>query len=318
MAMTNETTLTTLTELVYGEWINPFILSYAENYKNPSQFLLKMDPQNGSGTVSAPRWVSNEGDVNDEGAAVDTEYDATETTDLSNTALETLDSTFSLSEYGLMRTVTDRVVESAQSAASLFVSLTPNAASTLMAASNQTACALFGSFTNTSGDVTADPLTIAFLDDAIYDLAERGVTGELVGILHHDQVRDYFNAIQSTGSSLTVYGGAADRQMAADASPDQGRNVDGFAFRYKGTDFYRNGLCSTANTGANVVGAIFARGDIPAQADMAAIGQGSLREFRVETQRDASARATEFVFTMVWGCGIVNDAHGQGLISDKA
>ena len=65
--MANETTLTTLTELVHSEWINPFILSYAANYKNPSQFLLRMDPLNGSTTVSAPRWVSDEGDVNDEG-----------------------------------------------------------------------------------------------------------------------------------------------------------------------------------------------------------------------------------------------------------
>jgi hypothetical protein len=316
--MALETTLTTLTELVHSEWINPFILSYAENYKNPSQFLLRMDPANGSTTVSAPRWVSDEGDVNDEGAAVDTEYDASEATDLSNTALETLDETFTISEYGLMRTVTDHVVESAQSAASVLATLVPNAASTLMAAGNQTACALFSSFTNQSGDTTADPLTIAFIDDALYDLAERGVTGELVGILHHDQVRDYFNAMQAISTSGAHYQGTADRQMAADASPDQGRNVDGWSFRYKGVDFYRNGLCATANTAANVIGAVFARGDIPAQADMAAIGQGSLREFRVETQRDASLRATEFVFTMRWGCGIVNNAHGQEIISDKA
>lgn len=316
--MANETTLTTLTELVHAEWISPFILSYAENYKNPSQFLLRMDPLNGSTTVSAPRWVSDEGDVADEGAAVDTEYDATEASDLSNTALETLDETFSIAEYGLMRTVTDHVIESAQSAASVLASLIPNATSTLMAAGNQTACALFSSFTNQSGDVSADPLTIAFVDDAIYDLAERGVTGELVGILHHDQVRDFMNALQAASTSMAVYAGAADRQMATSTSADQGRNVEGLALRYKGVDFYRNGLTATANTAANVIGAIFARGDIPAQADMAAVGQGSLRDFRVETQRDASLRATEFVFTMRWGCGIINNAHGQEVISDKA
>ena len=316
--MALETTLTTLTELVYAEWINPFILSYAANYKNPSQFALRMDPLNGSTTVSAPRWVSDEGDVNDEGAAVDTEYDATEATNLDPVALETLDETFSISEYGLNRTVTDHVFESAQSAASVLASLTPNAASTLMAAGNQTMCALFPSFTGQSGDVTADPLTIAFVDDAIYDLAERGVTGELVGILHHDQVRDFMNALQATSTSLAVYAGAADRQMDAQSAPDQGRNVDGWSLRYKGINFYRNGLCTTANTAANVIGAIFTRGDIPAQADMAAIGQGSLREFRLETERDASLRATEFIFTMRWGCGIVNNAHGQEVISDKA
>lgn len=316
--MSFETTLTTLTELVHAEWISPFILSYAENYKNPSQFLLRMDPLNGSTTVSAPRWVSDEGDVNDEGGAVDSEFDATEATDLGNTALETLDETFSISEYGLMRTVTDHVIESAQSAASVLSSLIPNATSTLMAAGNQTACALFASFTNQSGDTTADPLTIAFVDDAIYDLAERGVTGELVGILHHDQVRDFMNALQAASTSMATYAGAADRQMAVTTAPDQGRSVEGWSLRYKGVDFYRNGLCSTANTAANVIGAIFARGDIPAQAAMAAVGQGSLRDFRVETQRDASLRATEFVFTMRWGCGIINNAHGQEVISDKA
>lgn len=316
--MSLETTLTTLTELVHAEWINDFILSYAENYKNPSQFLLRMDPMNGSTTVSAPRWVSDQGDVNDEGAAVDTEYDATEATDLSNTALETLDETFSISEYGLLRTVTDHVFESAQNAAGVLQHIASDAASTLMAAGNQTACALFGSFTNASGDTSSDPLTIAFVDDALYDLAERGVTGELVGILHHDQVRDFMNALQATGSSMAIYAGAADRQMAAQTSGDQGRNVEGFALRYKGVDFYRNGLVSTANTGANVVGAIFARGDIPAQASMAAIGQGYLRDFRIATQRDESLRATEFVATMRWGCGIVNNAHGQEVISDKA
>lgn len=315
--MALETTLTTLTELVYAEWINPFVLSHAVNYKNPQQFLLRMDPLNGSSTVSAPRWVSDEGDVNDEGAAVDTEYDASEASDLSNTELETLDSTFSITEYGLMRTVTDHVVESAQSAQSILQFIIPNAVSILMAASNQTACALFASFTNQSGDVTADPLTIAFVDDAIYDLAERGVQGELVGILHHDQIRNFMDALQATSSSMAVYSGAADRQMATSTSPDQGRNVEGFALRYKGADFYRNGLCSTANTAANVVGAIFCRGDIPAQASFAAIGQGSLREFRVETERNASLRATEVVTTMRWGCGIINDAHGQEVISDK-
>jgi hypothetical protein len=316
--MSLETTLTTLTELVYAEWINPFVLSHAENYKNPSQFALRMDPLNGSSTVSAPRWVSDEGDVNDEGAAVDTEYDASEGTTLDNIALETLDETFSIAEYGIMRTVTDHVVESAQSAQSVLQFILPNSASILMAAANQTMCATFASFTNQSGDTSSDPLTIAFVDDALYDLAERGVQGELVGILHHDQIRDFMNALQATGSSMAVYAGAADRQMAASTDVHQGRNVEGFALRYKGADFYRNGLCATANTGANVVGAIFCRGDIPAQASFAAIGQAYLRDFRVETQRDASLRATEVVTTMRWGAGIINNAHGQEVISDKA
>jgi hypothetical protein len=316
--MAAETTLTTLTELVYAEWINPFILSYAENYKNPSQFCLRMDPTNGSTTVSAPRWVSDQGDVDDNGSAVDAEYNATEATDLSNTELETLDSTFSIAEYGLMREVTDHVIESAQSAQAVLQFIIPDAASILMAAANDDVCAQFASFTGQSGDVTADPLTIAFVDDALYDLADRGVQGDLVGVLHHDQARDFMNALQATGSSMAIYAGTADRQMATSTDPKQGRNAEGFVLRYKGCDFYRNGLCDTANTGANVIGAIFTRGDLPAQASTAALGQAYLREFRVETERNVSKRTTEFVTTMRWGCGIIHNTMGQELISDAA
>lgn len=313
--MAAETTTTSLTELVYGEWITPLILDYAGNYMNPSQFFLKLDPQNGSSTVSVPRWVSDQGTANDDGAGVDTEYNATEATGLSNTELETLDATFSIAEYGLMRTVTDTVIESAQSAASLLSFIAADGAKILMAAANDDACARFASFSNSSGTTNTD-LTVATVDDAIYDLAERGVVGELVGILDHEAARNFQDNLQAQSSNIAVYAGAADRQMAYAPSGDAGRNVEGFVCSYKGVPFYRTGLTDLANTNADVVSAIFVRGDIESQRTMAALGQGSLREFRVETERDASLRATEVVMTMRWGCGIIGDAFGQKIISD--
>jgi hypothetical protein len=63
-----------------------------------------------------------------------------------------------------------------------------------------------------------------------------------------------------------------------------------------------------------VVSAIFVRGDIPAQRGMATYGQASRRPFTLETQRDASARCTELVFTARWGCGAIFDGTGQKLI----
>lgn len=313
--MAAETTTTTLTELVYGEWISPLILNYAGNYMNPSQFFLKLDPQNGSSMVSVPRWVSDQGTANDDGAGVDTEYNATEATDLSNTELETLDATFTIAEYGLMRTVTDTVIESAQSAASLLSFIVADGAKILMAAGNDDACAKFTSFTNSSGTTNTD-LTAAIFDDAIYDLAERGVVGELVAILDHEAARNLQDNLQSASSNIAVYAGAADRQMAVSPSGDAGRNVDGYVMSYKGVPCYRTGLTDLVNTSADVASAVFVRGDIEAQRTSAALGQGSLREFRVETQRDASLRSTEVVMTMRWGCGIIGDAFGQKLISD--
>lgn len=313
--MAAETTTTTLTELVYGEWISPYIQSYAANYQNPSQFLAKWNPLNGSLTVSVPRWDSDQGTVNDNGSAVDTEFDATEGSDLANSDLSTSDSTFTIAEYGIMREVTDTVLESAQSAESLLSVIVPDGASILMAAANDDVCALFASFTNASGSTGVD-LSIANVDDALYDLAERGALGDLVGILHHQQARDFMDALQATSTSMAVFAGSADRQMATAFDANQGRNVEGFVLSYKGVPFYRNGLCDTANAGADVVGALFVRGDIESQRATAALGQGSLRDFRVATERNESKRTTEVVMTMRWGCGITHNTMGQELTTD--
>lgn len=313
--MAAETTTTSVTELVYGEWIAPYIQSYAGHYLNPSQFFARWDPQNGSTTVSVPRLVSDQGTANDDGAGVDTEYAATENTDLSNTELETVDATFSIAEYGIMREITDTVLESASSADALLAMIVPDGASILMAAANDDACALFASFSNSSGSSGVN-CGVPDVDDAIYDLAERGAVGELVGIFDHQAVRDFQDALQAGSTSLAVYAGAADRMMAVAPSGDSGRNVEGFVLSYKGVPIYRNGLCDTANAAADVVSALFTRGDLEAQRSVAAIGQGSLREFRLETERNASKRTTEFVMSMRWGCGITNGDFGQKLVTD--
>jgi hypothetical protein len=310
-----ETTTTSLTELVYGEWISPYIQAYAGQYKNPSQFLTRWDPQNGSSTVSVPTWVSDQGTPNDDGADVDTEFNATEATDISATELETTDSTFSISEYGLRRDPTDTAIEDAISAEALISYIASDGSSNLMAAANDDVCALFASFSNSSGSTGVD-LSIANVDDALYALADRGIVGELVGVLDNQAARDFLNALQATSTSLAIYAGSTDRQMATQFSPDQGRNPEGFCLRYKGCDFYRQGMTDTANTGADVVSAIWLRGDVEANRPLSALGQASRREFRIETQRDASKRTTEVVMTMRWGCGITKNGSGQKLVTD--
>lgn len=313
--MAEETTTTTLTELVYSEWINPFIQSYMQNYLNPSQFFMRSDPLNGSATVSQPRWVSDVGTVPDDGAAVDTEYNATEAVDLANEDLETLDATFNVAEYGVMRTITDTALEDTVAAASLITYIAADGMSILMAAANDDACALFASLTGQSGS-TGVNLSVADMDDALYDLAERGVQGALVGILDNQQVRDFLDALSATATSMAVYAGSTDRQMATSFDGMQGRNIEGFAMSYKGVPIYRQGLTDTANTGADVVGAIFVRGDIESNRAYSTISQAYRRDFRIEPDRDASLRATEIVMTMRWGCGITLNTTGQEILSD--
>jgi hypothetical protein len=313
--MAAETTTTSVTETVYGEWISPFVASYADQYRNPMQFFARFDPLNGAATVSVPRLDSNLGNPNDDGASVDLEFNATEGSDLANTELTTADATFSISEYGVMRVITDSVLESSQSAASLLAMIIPDGAAILAAAGNDDGCALFAGLSNSSGSTGVNML-VADVDDAIYDLAERGAQGELVGVFDHQGIRDFQDALSATNAAAAVYQSAADRLMNVQASGDAGRNVEGYVLSYKNVPIYRTGLTDTANTGADVVSAIFVRGDIESQRGTAAFGQGSLREFRPETERTASLRATEFVMTMRWGCGEIGDTFGQKLVTD--
>jgi hypothetical protein len=312
--MAGETQLSSLTELVYGEWISPYIQAYAGQYKNPSQFLARWDPQNGASTVSVPSWDSNQGSPNDDGVAVDTEFNVTEASDISATEMTTSDSTFSISEYGLRRDPTDNVIEDAISAEALISYIAVDGSSNLMAAANDDVCALFASYSNSSGSTGVD-LSLANFDDGLYGLADRGIVGDLVSVLDNQAARDFLNALQATGSQAN-FQASADRQMATSFSPDQGRNSAGYIGTYKGVECYRQGMTDTANAGADVVSAIFCRGDIEANRPLASLGQGSRREFRVETQRDASKRTTEVVMTMRWGCGITKNGSGQKLVTD--
>lgn len=314
VAFAGETTTTSLGETIYAEWISPTFQSYAAHYMNPSQFFAGYEPDNGSSTVSVPRWVSDMGSPADRGDAVDTEFNATEATALSATELESDESNFSVSEYAIYRELSYTAQEDTISA-DVLLHIIRDAAMILQTAANDDGCAKFASFSNSSGATGVD-MSLADLDDVLFDLAERGIQGSLVGVLDHEQVRNWAAAIKATGTSMAVYAGAADRIMNANLSPDQGRNIDGKAFEYMNVDFYRSGLTDTANTGADVVGGVFLRGDVPANRSMAAIAQASRRPFTLETDTDIVKRTVKIVGSMRWGCGITMNVAGQKVVTD--
>lgn len=311
MTITGATTTTSVTELIATEYINDFIGDYLGNYKNPTQFFLPIGITNGASTVSQTRWDSPVGTVPDHSTGVDTEFNATEATDLTAVELTTQDATFSVIEYGLLREPSDTALEDATLLT--VQDIVAQAVGIIADAMNSDACGLFSSLSNSSGSTGAD-LSIANLDAALYALASRGAMGELVGILDNVAANDLQNALQAASSNIAVYAGAADRMMNVTADPMQGRNVQGYVLTYKGVPMYRTGLCATANTAADTVSAIFVRGDLPAQRGMATYGQAERRPFRIATQRDESARCTELVFTARWGCGEIFDGTGQKLV----
>jgi hypothetical protein len=313
--MANETTTTTLTETVNSEFITLLFQDYAGHYANPIQFAYEYTSGNGSPTVAVPRWDSDEGSPYDRGTGVDTEFNGTEATDLANRAMSTSESTITAAEYGLMRTVTDHALEDSVASGQLFNAIMMKAASALTAAKNDDMCALFASLSNTSGS-TGVNCSVADVDDALYDLAERTVIGSLVGIFDHQALRDFQDNLTSVGGSSVVYPAAAAALMNLAATPDNGRSAAGLVLNYKGVDIYRNDLTDTVNAGADVCSAIMVRGDVPANQPTACFGSVTKRAFRMEMQRDASLRGTELVFTERWGVAETLDNSGQRIVSD--
>lgn len=313
MAITGATTTTSLTELIYSEYISEFIADSCGNYKNPHQFFLPIQIKNGASTVSQPRWVSDVGTVPDDGAAVDTEFNATEAEDLVALEMETLDSTFSVIEYALLREPSYTAMEDA----TMFTvtDIMSNAVSILMDAINDDACALFASLSASVG-TSGTNCRVIDVDDALYNLARRGVMGTCVAVLDNIAMEDFQGALQAASSNIATYAGAADRMMAVSSDPMQGRNVEGYTLSYKGVDFYRNGLTDTANTAEDVVSAIFVRGDIESQKKTACFGRANKRPFTVETDKDISARTVQIVTTCRDGVGIINNQMGVKLVTD--
>ena len=313
--MANEVTTTAVTEAVNSEYINPLLKKYAHDHHVCVRFLQPYDMRGkASSTVAIPRIESQLGSPGDYGAGVDTEYDATEGTDLSNTAFTLAETTLSTTEYGVMREVTDTTLE--DTAASDFaMQVAQDNARILAHALEHEAVSQFASFTNSSGATTVD-LTLANLDDALADLFGRGIMAPdgLVAILGHAQKGDFEAAVTATGSNQAIYQGTTDRFLAIERDANNGF-TNGRIGLWKGINLFSTGLTVTANAGADEVGALF----VPytnANADHAALALGVSRPMQMATERNESKRTTEIVTTQRVGTGIQFDNGGQALITD--
>src|SRR5688572_3289431 len=112
------TTVTTLTELVYAEWINPVIMEYAHSFTVAAPFLLWKDLRGKASKVgSFPRWVLDSAATG-----------LGETTDLTSEDLETLDATITATEIGIRRDVTDIALEDTLAGSALFDFIVKDAA----------------------------------------------------------------------------------------------------------------------------------------------------------------------------------------------
>jgi hypothetical protein len=137
----------------------------------------------------------------------------------------------------------------------------------------------------------------------------------VVYVLDEQQVDDFEALLIATGTSMAVYAMAADRILGSpNVGPNNGMS-NGHVLSFRGAQVWSSGLTDTANAGADVAGACFVP-STPANDSMAALGICWKRLFRLETDRDISLRATEYVSTMRVGVAELEDKAGTSIITD--
>jgi hypothetical protein len=310
---------TSLNDLIHTEVIEPVFLDYAHDHIVATRFLRRYSLiGKTSDTLQVPRWESDMGTVGDNASGVDTEFGRTEGTDISSeTELSTASITLTPAEYGLKHLIPDDVFEDAVMAGELMSAIIANAARIIQTAVEADVVALFAGLSNAVGTSTQD-LTIAQMlaaADGIYDRGSRAPNG-LVYVVDDQQYADLRDACIATGTSWAVYPGANDRMLGIDAVPNHGLSGDDSPrMIFRGYPVYSTGLCATANTGANVVGACFTPTG-PQNDPFVTFAMVDKRPFRVATERDESARSTEVVFTTRAGVGEASDFSGTEITTD--
>lgn len=310
-------TTTTLNDVYYSAIIDPMMMDYAHDWVVATQFLKERSLIGAaSAAFDFPSLASNMGTVGDGGGGVDGEYNATESQDLAATTLSTNKTTVTASELGVMRTITDNVMEDSISGIDWLRLVLSDSTRILMTALEDDVCALLAAFSNVVGTSTSD-LTIAQLLAAQVGIRKRGCRAPdgVVYVLDEQQVDDVEAALIATSTSVATYAFAADRLLGAPgAGPNNGLS-NGHVMSFRNSQVWASGLTDTANAGADVAGACFVP-STPANDSMASLGIVWKRMFRLETDRDISLRATEYVSTMRVGVGEIFDTSGTSIITD--
>ena len=282
--MANETTTTTLSEL-YTEIIQEAIFTFQEtSVMRPLVTTYNITGQGKQIAVPIYPAVS--------AAAVN------EATDLSNTAIDPTESTITASEVGVMTTLTDFGRDSASRDVASDIGRVFGEA--LAKKVDSDLVALFASFAgaNDLGGNTSE-LTADLLLKAEATLRALNVPRPYYGVFNPKAMFNLKKTLTNAGYST-------------------GANALGM----KGDEILRTGYCGTVfgidlfeNANISVdqyddsVGGVF---------HPASLGLAMKADLKLETQRDASLRATEIVGTMTYGSGVIKDDYGCQVTVDSA
>lgn len=280
--MANETTSTSLNDLlpsIVAEAM--FIASERSIMRNlVKNFTI---PMNSGKTITVPRYP------------VQTAAAVNEGTDLTNTSVSTDGSVLTVSEVGIMTTVTDYARMT--SASNVIADVGRLFGDAIARKMDRDLIALFDGFSTALGDGTA-AITPAVIFQAVAKLRANAVpASDLYCVLHPEIAYDLKSTLTNTYSNPNA-GILQNEAMST-----------GFVGVIAGVPVFESSNFANSGNAGDFKGAVFHRD---------ALGLAVLQDIKIETQRDASLRADELVATAVYGVGELVDAYGVELHYDSS
>ena len=218
-----------------------------------------------------------------------------EATDLSNTAVNPTEATFTASEHGVMTTLTDLGATTAsRNVAADIGKLFGNAIAKRM---DQDLIALFDGFSTGIGADDA-PMTALIAFEAAAKLR-----GQSLPINECNMVLPPGVAYDLKKNATNSFVNPADARLQNEIMNT------GFIGTIAGMGVYESANISNSGTAGDYKFAAF---------HPSAIGLALKQDLKIETQRDASLRGTEIVATAVWGEGEIYDSYGIEIESDSS
>jgi N4-gp56 family major capsid protein len=280
--MANETTSTSLNDLI------PQIVAeamFVANERSIMRNLVKSYdiPMNSGKTITVPRYPVQSAAAVNEG------------TDLTNTSITTDGATLTVSEVGIMTTVTDfaRMV----SASNVIADVGRVIGEAVAKKMDKDLLALFAGFgTDVGGASTA--MSAALVAKAVATLRANAVPGDEIFCVLHPYVA-YDLKANLTNTFANPNAGLIQNEAMA----------SGYVGTLFGVPVFESSNIADTGTAGDYTGAVFHRN---------ALGLAMLQDIRIETQRDASLRADEVVATAVYGVGELYDTYGVKITADSS
>jgi N4-gp56 family major capsid protein len=227
--------------------------------------------------------------------AISSGWTTGENTDISSaTTITAVQKTFNADEVAIMATLTDTARDSADDdvAASIGRVLGESMARKV----DTDIAALFQGFSQNVGLTSQAELTADTIFQAVAKLRSNSVIGPYVAVFHPNQTYNLKKQLTNAGATLSH-----------NLSDLGNRVLDaGFIGRLAGVDIFESAVVTGDSTG-NFVGAVM-------HSD--ALAFALKKDLTIETQRDASLRATEIVASMTYAVGELQDLHGVAIYSD--